>query len=169
MIREGYWLPEMSTQRIQPRSLHRLGLVALAAGLLVALSACGGGAPSGQSGAPGASGSSGAAPQGGAAHGGGDEVVKIGVVLPTSGREAKPGTYQWEGIQLAIKQINDQGGVSVGGKKLKIEPVFYDDESDQAKSASLVERTMTADKVVAVIGGYSTALGQAESVMPDRY
>ncbi|BDG60087.1 ABC transporter substrate-binding protein [Caldinitratiruptor microaerophilus] len=166
-------MAEMSTQRARPRPLRRLGLVALATGLLVALTACGGGAPSGSSGATGSSGSSGAAPQGGAAQGGGaaggGEVIKIGVVLPTSGREAKPGTYQWEGIQLAIKQVNDKGGVSVGGKKMKIEPVFYDDESDQAKSASLVERAMTADKVVAVIGGYSTALGQAESVMPDRY
>ena len=28
---------------------------------------------------------------------------------------------------------------------------------------------MSSDKVTAVIGGYSTALGEAESVMPDRY
>jgi branched-chain amino acid transport system substrate-binding protein len=100
---------------------------------------------------------------------GGGNAIPIGVVLPITGREAKPGQYQREGIELAIKQINDAGGVQVGGKKLPIKEFFYDDGSDQAKSASLAERAMSSDNVVAVIGAYSTALGQAESVMPDRY
>lgn len=100
----------------------------------------------------------------------GDE-IRVGVVLPITGREAKPGQYQREGIELAMKQINDGGGVMVKskGKKLPIKEIFYDDGSDQAKSAGLVERAMTTDEVTAVIGGYSTALGEAESVMPDRY
>jgi branched-chain amino acid transport system substrate-binding protein len=97
--------------------------------------------------------------------------IRIGVVLPITGREAKPGQNQREGIELAIKQINDAGGIFVKskGRKLPIKEFFYDDASDQAKSAGLVERTMTTDEVIAVIGGYSTALGEAESVMPDRY
>jgi len=97
--------------------------------------------------------------------------IPLGVVLPITGREAKPGKYQREGIELAIKQINDNGGIFIKaiGKKLPIREIFYDDVSDQAKSASLVERAITSDQVVAVLGGYSTALGEAESVMPDRY
>ena len=101
---------------------------------------------------------------------GGDQII-VGVVLPISGREAKPGQYQREGIDLAIHQINQSGGIFVKDrdKKLQIREVFYDDGSDQAKSAGLVERAMTSDNVVGVLGGYSTALGEAESVMPDRY
>lgn len=95
--------------------------------------------------------------------------VTIGIVMPTTGREAKPGLYQKEGIELAIKQINAKGGITVKGKKLQVKEVFYDDGSDSAKSASLCERVMSSDKATAVIGGYSTALGEAESVMPDRY
>lgn len=95
--------------------------------------------------------------------------ISIGVVMPTTGREAKPGQYQKEGIELAIKQINDKGGLQVKGKKYQIKDIFYDDGSDSAKSASLAERVMSSDNVTAVIGGYSTALGEAESVMPDRY
>jgi len=97
------------------------------------------------------------------------EVIKVGVVLPTTGREGKPGTYQKESIELAIKQINDAGGVQVGSRRLPVKEVFYDDGSDSAKSAQLTERAMSSDGVTAVIGGYSTALGEAESVMPDRY
>ncbi|HKD13344.1 MAG TPA: amino acid ABC transporter substrate-binding protein, partial [Candidatus Angelobacter sp.] len=74
-----------------------------------------------------------------------------------------------EGIELAIKQINDKGGITIKGKKYAIKEVFYDDGSDSAKSATLAERAMSSDNATAVIGGYSTALGEAESVMPDRY
>ena len=95
--------------------------------------------------------------------------IKVGVILPITGREGKPGTYQREGIQLAMKQINDAGGLQVGNKQLPVKEVFYDDGSDSAKSAQLVERAITSDNVTAVLGGYSTALGEAESVMPDRY
>lgn len=97
------------------------------------------------------------------------DTITIGVVMPISGREAKPGQYQREGVELAIKQINDKGGLQVNGKKYQIKEVFYDDGSDSAKSANLAERAMSSDNATAVIGGYSTALGEAESVMPDRY
>ena len=102
---------------------------------------------------------------------GSSSAITVGVVLPTTGREAKPGQYQKEGIELAVQQINQKGGIHVRelDKKLPVKIVFYDDGSDQAKSASLVERAITSDNVVAVLGGYSTALGEAESVMPDRY
>jgi branched-chain amino acid transport system substrate-binding protein len=99
------------------------------------------------------------------------DAITVGLVMPTTGREAKPGQYQKEGVELAVKQINDAGGILVKekGKKLPVKVVFYDDGSDSAKSASLAERVMTSDKATIVIGGYSTALGEAESVMPDRY
>jgi len=97
--------------------------------------------------------------------------IPIGVVMPITGREAKPGQYQKEGIELAIKQVNDSGGIYIKSlkKKLPLREVFYDDGSDSARSASLAERAMTSDGVVGVVGGYSTALGEPESVMPDRY
>src|SRR5260370_29142221 len=102
---------------------------------------------------------------------GAPESIPVGVVLPITGREAKPGQYQKEGIEMAIQQVNQAGGVMVRslGKKLALREIFYDDGSDQAKSASLAERTMSSDGVVAVVGAYSSALGEAQSVMPDRY
>ncbi len=100
-----------------------------------------------------------------------DDAITVGVVLPITGKEGNPGQYQKEGIELAIKQINDAGGIFVKdkGKKLLIKEIFYDDGSDSAKSASLAERAMSSDNVTAVVGGYSTVLGEAQSVMPDRY
>ncbi|HWG88571.1 MAG TPA: ABC transporter substrate-binding protein, partial [Candidatus Acidoferrales bacterium] len=64
--------------------------------------------------------------------------ITLGVVLPTTGGEAKAGQYQKEGIELAIKQINAKGGILVKekGKKLPIKEIFYDNGTDSAKAAS---------------------------------
>ncbi len=88
-----------------------------------------------------------------------------------TGREGRPGTYQVEGIKLAMEQINATGGVNVKacGKRLPFKEFLYDDQSDQGRSVQLAERTMSSDNVVAVIGGYSTVLGEAQSVVADRY
>jgi len=70
-----------------------------------------------------------------------------------------------------MELINAQGGVYVKecGKRLPFKEILYDDQSDQGRSVQLVERTMSSDNVVAVLGAYSSVLGQAQSVVPDRY
>jgi branched-chain amino acid transport system substrate-binding protein len=99
------------------------------------------------------------------------EAIRIGLVFPMTGREGRPGTYQVEGIRLAMDLINAKGGVYVKecGKRLPFKEILYDDQSDQGRSVQLVERIMSSDNVVAVLGGYSSVLGQAQSVVPDRY
>ena len=97
--------------------------------------------------------------------------IRVGWVFPMTGREGRPGTYQVEGIKLAMEHINAKGGVNVKacGKRLPFKEIVYDDQSDQARSVQLAERTMSSDSVVAVLGAYSTVLGQAQSVVADRY
>lgn len=99
------------------------------------------------------------------------DAIRIGMVFPMTGREGRPGTYQVEGVRLAMELINAKGGVYVKecGKRLPFKEILYDDQSDQGRTVQLVERTMSSDNVVAVIGAYSSTLGQAQSVVPDRY
>ncbi len=99
------------------------------------------------------------------------DAIRVGLVFPQTGREGRPGIYQVEGIKLAFEQINAKGGVNVKscGKRLPFKEILYDDQSDQGRSVQLAERTMSSDNVVAVLGGYSTVLGEAQSVVADRY
>ncbi len=97
------------------------------------------------------------------------DVVRIGAVLPVTGKESKIGSAYKQATELAVKEVNDAGGLLVGGKKLKIELSLLDDTSDAAKSAQLVEQLITQSKVHAVIGGYGSQLVQAQSVVPERY
>jgi branched-chain amino acid transport system substrate-binding protein len=98
-----------------------------------------------------------------------DGTIKIGAVLPVTGKESKIGGAYKQATEYAIKEVNDAGGVKVGGKPMKIELTLLDDTSDAAKSAQLVEQLITQQKVEAVIGGYGSQLVEAQSVVPERY
>jgi branched-chain amino acid transport system substrate-binding protein len=98
-----------------------------------------------------------------------DGVIKIGAVLPVTGKESKIGGAYKQATELAVKEVNDAGGVQVAGKPMKIELTLLDDTSDAAKSAQLVEQLITQQKVDAIIGGYGSHLVQAQSVVPERY
>ena len=98
-----------------------------------------------------------------------DDEIRIGAVLPVTGKESKIGGAYKAATELAVKEVNDAGGVNVHGKKMKINLSLLDDTSDAAKSAQLVEQLIVQGKVHAVIGGYGSQLVQAQSVVPERY
>lgn len=76
------------------------------------------------------------------------EPIAIGTVLATSGKFAFLGEPEQKGVELAVEEINAAGGVL--GKMLKV--ISYDDEGNPAKTVNLIDRLLTKDKVVGVIG-----------------
>ena len=97
------------------------------------------------------------------------EEVRVGAVLPVTGKESKIGGAFKQATEFAVKEVNDQGGLVIGGKKVKVDLKLLDDTSDAAKSAQLVEQLIAQQKVHAVVGGYGSQLVQAQSVVPERY
>ena len=57
------------------------------------------------------------------------ETVKVGVMYSTTGTGSAVGKIQVEGAKLAIKQVNEKGGLTIGGKKVQVEAVIRDDET----------------------------------------
>jgi len=51
----------------------------------------------------------------------GSEIL-IGATLPLTGSEARIGGFYKEGYDLAFEEANQNGGVSVGGKKMQVRP-----------------------------------------------
>ncbi|MBM7581783.1 branched-chain amino acid transport system substrate-binding protein [Caldicoprobacter guelmensis] len=78
----------------------------------------------------------------------GQDVIKIGVNYELSGGVATYGQSSVEGIELAVEQINNAGGIK--GKKIQL--VKYDNKSEPSEATTLATRLMTQDKVVAVLG-----------------
>ncbi|HSB67974.1 MAG TPA: ABC transporter substrate-binding protein, partial [Candidatus Methylomirabilis sp.] len=78
--------------------------------------------------------------------------IKVGAVVPLTGRYGAGGAQVRAGYEIAVEQLNAAGGVAVGGKKLPLELVLLDDESDATKTVSRLE-TLAAQGVAAYLGG----------------
>ncbi|MEW6664447.1 MAG: ABC transporter substrate-binding protein [Thermodesulfobacteriota bacterium] len=86
--------------------------------------------------------------------------VKIGVLYSVTGAGSAVGKVQLDGIKLAIKQFNDQGGVMLEGKKVKVEGVIRDDETKPDVGVRRF-RELNEDKVLLVVGGTFAHVSQA--------
>jgi branched-chain amino acid transport system substrate-binding protein len=80
-----------------------------------------------------------------------DEIV-VGHYASLTGSEATFGQSTDNGIQLAVDEINEAGGVK--GKKIRV--ITYDDKGDNRETGSAVSRLVTSDHVVAVLGEVAT-------------
>jgi branched-chain amino acid transport system substrate-binding protein len=79
-----------------------------------------------------------------------DMVVKIGHVGPTSGAIAHLGKDNENGARMAIDELNAKG-VTIGGKKVKLEMLAEDDGADPKQGTAVAQKLADA-KVVGVIG-----------------
>jgi branched-chain amino acid transport system substrate-binding protein len=103
----------------------------------------------------------------GAAAPAGNEIV-IGATLPLTGAESRIGGFYKEGYELAFEEANQNGGISVGGKKMAVRLTLLDDTSAQATAASLADRLINSDKVSFLLGTYATNLVEAQSVVAEQ-
>jgi branched-chain amino acid transport system substrate-binding protein len=76
------------------------------------------------------------------------DAIKIGEYASLSGKEATFGQSSHEGTIMAIDEVNDAGGVL--GKKLKL--LTEDTQSKQGESATVVNKLIARENVVAVLG-----------------
>ncbi len=66
--------------------------------------------------------------------------------------------------QLWVKEVNAAGGLTLGGKRVRIEVVEYDDRSNSEEAVKAVERLATQDKVDFILSPWGT--GQNLAVAP---
>src|SRR5712692_10292326 len=95
------------------------------------------------------------------------QAVKVGAVVPLTGRYGAGGAQVRAGYEIAIEQINAAGGVSVGGKKMPLELTLLDDESDATKTVSRME-TLAAQGIVAYLGGFGSDLHAAAASVAEK-
>jgi branched-chain amino acid transport system substrate-binding protein len=78
--------------------------------------------------------------------------IKIGAMFALSGPEASMGTANKMVAEMAVAQINLEGGIK--GRPLEL--IIGDTGSDPAKAVALAEKFIHADQVTAIIGPTST-------------
>jgi branched-chain amino acid transport system substrate-binding protein len=81
------------------------------------------------------------------------EVVKIGAIYSAAGPAAGVAKIQKQATELAIKDVNEAGGINLGGKKMKLEVLFGDDQSKVDTATALYQDMVKKQGITAVIGG----------------
>ncbi len=85
------------------------------------------------------------------------EPIKIGAFFALSGPAAFIGTPTKLVAQMAVDQINKEGGIN--GRPIQL--VFGDTEGDPTKAVAIAKKFIYVDKVVAIIGPTRTGTGMA--------
>jgi len=93
--------------------------------------------------------------------------IKVGAVVPLTGRYGAGGAQVRAGYEIAVEHVNAAGGVGVAGKKMPLELVVLDDESDATKTVSRLE-TLAAQGVVAYLGGFGSDLHAAAASVAEK-
>lgn len=93
--------------------------------------------------------------------------VNVGVIVPLSGANAQFGINSRNGIQLVADEINAAGGIaSLGGAPINL--VIADSTSTPSTAASVAQRMISQNQVVAVLGAFASSLTIAISEITER-
>ena len=107
-----------------------------------------------------------------------DDIV-IGAIYPLTGNAAQIGADAKNAIETMLEIVNGTheklpmlmgagGGLDrMGGAKIRV--VFADHQNDPQKARAEAERLITQEKVVALIGSYTSATAVTISQVADRY
>jgi branched-chain amino acid transport system substrate-binding protein len=98
----------------------------------------------------------------------GDTII-FGAAVSFTGKYSTNGKHTKNGYDLAVKRINEKGGVTVGGKSYKIAVKYYDDESTPARGAQLAERLIKQDSIKFILGPYSSGMTKAMAPITEKY
>jgi branched-chain amino acid transport system substrate-binding protein len=78
--------------------------------------------------------------------------IKIGLMFGLTGAASPIGPVQLQGAKLAIKEVNEKGGVNYGGKKIPVEGITKDDETKPDVAIRRFRELAFEDKVQGLIG-----------------
>jgi len=95
----------------------------------------------------------------------GAEALKVGVILPLTGKLAKFGEIEKRSFILALDEINASGGVN--GKKIDL--IIEDSTGKPDVGRSAIEKLISRDKVLMVGGGYSSSVTWAAVAVAQQH
>src|SRR3972149_9370148 len=93
------------------------------------------------------------------------EVIKVGIVLPLTGEQAKFGEIEKRSFEIAAEEINAKGGV----KGQKLELLFEDDTGKPDVGRSATGKLISQEKVPIITGGYSSSVTAAATAAAQQF
>lgn len=98
------------------------------------------------------------------------ETIKIGASAPKTGPLAAGAEVtHWPAIRLWVNDVNERGGIDVGGTKMTVELIEYDDRTSGEEAIKNYQRLATIDNVDFIVAPYSTGLNIAAAPIIAQY
>ncbi len=94
-----------------------------------------------------------------------ESTIKVGINMELSGEVASYGQAELNGIKLAIKQVNANGGVL--GKEIEL--IEVDNTSSASEATSVTTRLVSQDNVVAILGPATSGAFKASLPVSEEY
>lgn len=95
------------------------------------------------------------------------DTINVGVILPLSGGAVQAGENARDGIKMIADNINKGGGIkSLGGANIELK--VADSTAEPSSAATVAQRFISRNNVVAVLGCYSSSLSLAVSEVTER-
>lgn len=91
--------------------------------------------------------------------------LRIGALLPLSGKNEYYGKEVQNAIELARAEINEQGGI--GGRPLEV--VYEDDKADPKIGVSSMNKLITTDRVSVVLGSWASGVVLATAPIAEEH
>ncbi len=95
--------------------------------------------------------------------------IRFGCALSLSGKLEEEGCLTKEGYELWKDHVNSQGGILISKDRYLIDIIYYDDESNPQKTASLVEKLIAKDKVNFLLGPYGSNCNFEAAAVAEKY
>lgn len=97
------------------------------------------------------------------------ETIRFGAPLPITGALAPEAVKQQQGYDLWAETVNKAGGINVGGRKMKVEIVYTDYQSNTPRAVQATERLITQDKVNFLFSPFGSGAAKAASTVSEKY
>jgi branched-chain amino acid transport system substrate-binding protein len=97
------------------------------------------------------------------------DVIKIGAPLPITGPLSPEAKKQQRGYDLWADTANKAGGVKVGAKRMKVEIVYVDYQSNTPRAVQAAEKLISQDNVNFLFSPFGSGATKAASSVSEKY
>jgi len=98
-----------------------------------------------------------------------DGTITVGALGSLTGAGAMGGAEAVWAYNQAVKDINAAGGINLGGKHMKLELKWVDDQSDSAQGAAALEKLIKVDGTKIILSTQVTPINLAACTVAEKY
>jgi len=97
------------------------------------------------------------------------DTIKFGAPLALTGGLADEAKKQDAVWAMWLAKVNAAGGINVGGKKMKVELIKYDYQTNGTRAGQLAEKLITDDKVNFLLAPFGSGHTKIVAAVAERY